>query len=42
VVSSEVDRPAPGLIDAVESLARQLHPDAYEKSAAGSAHACSR
>jgi iron complex transport system substrate-binding protein len=42
VISGEVDRPAPGLIDAVESLARQLHPDAFEKSVAGSAHACSR
>jgi len=42
VVSGEVDRPAPGLIDAVESLARQLHSDAFEKSAAGSVHACSR
>ncbi len=38
VISGEVDRPAPGLIDAIEDLARQLHPSAFEKSATGSAH----
>ena len=39
VISGEVDRPAPGLIDAIESLARQLHPSAFANSAAArSAH----
>ncbi len=30
VVSDAVNRPAPRLIDAIEQLARQLHPDAFE------------
>lgn len=30
IVSEEIDRPAPGLIDAIEQLAHELHPDAYE------------
>jgi iron complex transport system substrate-binding protein len=29
VVSEEVDRPSPGLVDAIEQLARQLHPDVF-------------
>jgi iron complex transport system substrate-binding protein len=28
-VSEEIDRPAPGLIDAIEELAHKLHPDAF-------------
>jgi iron complex transport system substrate-binding protein len=28
-ISEEVDRAAPGLIDAIEQLARELHPDAF-------------
>jgi hypothetical protein len=28
-VSEEIDRPAPGLIDAIEELAHRLHPDAF-------------
>lgn len=30
VVSDEIDLPAPGLIDAIEILARQLHPNVFE------------
>ncbi|MGH9709529.1 MAG: ABC transporter substrate-binding protein, partial [Candidatus Acidiferrales bacterium] len=33
VVSDEIDLPAPGLIDAIEKLARQLHPNAFEDAA---------
>jgi cobalamin transport system substrate-binding protein len=36
VVSGEVDRPSPGLIDAIENLAKQLHPSAFANSAAES------
>jgi len=32
-ISGEVNRPAPKLIDAIENLAKQLHPDAFAKSA---------
>ena len=28
-ISEEVDRPAPGLIDAIEQLAHELHPEAF-------------
>jgi iron complex transport system substrate-binding protein len=36
VISEGVDRPAPGLIDAIEQLAHVLHPDAFrEKSEDG-------
>lgn len=31
VVSDEVNLPAPGLIDAIEQLARQIHPEAFEE-----------
>jgi cobalamin transport system substrate-binding protein len=31
VISEGVDRPAPGLIDAIEELARVLHPDAFKE-----------
>ena len=35
VISDEVDKPSPGLIDAIEDLAHQLHPEVFtEKSAA--------
>jgi iron complex transport system substrate-binding protein len=33
VVSDEVNLPAPGLIDAIERLARQIHPEAFAKDA---------
>lgn len=33
VVSDEIDLPAPGLIDAIEKLARQLHPNIFEDAA---------
>lgn len=29
IISEEIDRPAPGLIDAVEQLAHQIHADAF-------------
>jgi iron complex transport system substrate-binding protein len=29
VVSDALDRPAPGIVDAIEQLARQLHPEAF-------------
>ncbi len=31
IVSDAVDRPAPRLVDAIEELARQLHPDAFRE-----------
>lgn len=38
VIGESVDRPAPGLIDAIEQLARVLHPDAFnEKTENGKA-----
>ncbi|MGH9780293.1 MAG: ABC transporter substrate-binding protein [Candidatus Acidiferrales bacterium] len=33
VVSDEIDLPAPGLIDAIEKLARQLHPNVFADAA---------
>lgn len=33
IVSDEIDRPDPGLIDAIEELARDLHPEAFKSSA---------
>jgi len=33
VVSDEIDLPAPGLIDAIEKLARRLHPNVFEDAA---------
>jgi iron complex transport system substrate-binding protein len=30
IVSDEIDRPDPGLVDAVEQLARDLHPEAFK------------
>jgi len=33
VVSDEIDLPAPGLVDAIEKLARQLHPNVFEDAA---------
>ena len=32
-ISGEVNRPAPKLIDAIEDLAKQLHPEAFAKTA---------
>lgn len=29
IISEEIDRPAPGLIDAIQQLARDLHPNAF-------------
>jgi len=31
-ISEEVSRPSPGLVDAIEELARKLHPDAFAKN----------
>jgi hypothetical protein len=28
-VSDEIDRPSPGLVDAIEQLAHDLHPEAF-------------
>ena len=33
VASDEFDRPAPGLIGAIEELARELHPEAFASNA---------
>jgi iron complex transport system substrate-binding protein len=35
LASNEIIRPSPGLVDAIETLARQLHPEAYAAPAAG-------
>lgn len=35
IVSDEIDRPDPGLIDAIEELARDLHPKAFKPSPEG-------
>jgi hypothetical protein len=35
VASDEFDRPAPGLIGAIEQLARELHPEAFALNASG-------
>ena len=29
IISDAVDRPAPRIVDAIEELARQLHPEAF-------------
>jgi hypothetical protein len=29
VVSDELARPSPGMVDAIEQLARELHPEAF-------------
>lgn len=34
IVSDEIDRPDPGLIDAIEQLARDLHPKVFDANAA--------
>ena len=31
VVSEEINRPSPGLVDVIEQLAREVHPDAFVK-----------
>jgi iron complex transport system substrate-binding protein len=33
IISEEINRPSPGLIDAIEQLARELHPEAFDKKA---------
>ena len=35
VMSEEVNRPSPGLVDAIEQLAREVHPDAFLKKENG-------
>ncbi|MGH9744595.1 MAG: ABC transporter substrate-binding protein [Candidatus Acidiferrales bacterium] len=35
VISEEVNRPSPGLVDAIEQLAREVHPDAFRESENG-------
>jgi iron complex transport system substrate-binding protein len=37
VISDAVNRPGPRLVDAIEQLARQLHPDAFEPAGRGPA-----
>lgn len=32
IISEEIDRPAPGLIEAIKQLARELHPNAFAAS----------
>jgi hypothetical protein len=36
VMSEEVNRPSPGLVDAIEQLAREVHPEAFLKKENGS------
>ena len=38
VVSDAINRPAPRMVDAVEKLARALHPEAFSSPAASSVH----
>jgi iron complex transport system substrate-binding protein len=38
VVSDAINRPAPRMVDAIESLARALHPEAFTSRAAPSVH----
>jgi iron complex transport system substrate-binding protein len=35
VISEEINRPSPGLVDAIEQLAREVHPDAFRESENG-------
>jgi iron complex transport system substrate-binding protein len=35
IISEEIDRPAPALIDAIEQLAKQLHPNAFSRDDRG-------
>jgi hypothetical protein len=35
VMSEEVNRPSPGLVDAIEQLAREVHPEAFLKKENG-------
>jgi hypothetical protein len=32
VISEEINRPSPGLVDAIEQLAREVHPEAFLKT----------
>jgi cobalamin transport system substrate-binding protein len=34
IISDEIDRPAPGLVDAIEQLAREIHPGAFQANVA--------
>jgi iron complex transport system substrate-binding protein len=43
VISDEIDRPSPGLVDAIEDLARKLHPAVFGSAeGCGEARGCSR
>jgi len=35
VISEEINRPSPGLVDAIEQLAREVHPDAFRAAENG-------
>ena len=35
VISEEINRPSPGLVDAIEELAREVHPEAFLKTEKG-------
>ena len=35
VISEEINRPSPGLVDAIEQLAREVHPEAFLKKENG-------
>jgi len=35
VISEEINRPSPGLVDAIEQLAREVHPEAFRESENG-------
>jgi len=35
VITEEINRPSPGLVDAIEQLAREVHPDAFLKKENG-------
>jgi len=38
IISEEIDRPAPELIDAIEQLAKELHPNAFSSNRLGATH----
>ena len=38
VMSEEVNRPSPGLVDAIEQLAREVHPDAFRDTEKKESH----
>ncbi len=37
VISEEINRPSPGLVDAIEQLAREVHPEAFRAAEEGKA-----